>query len=230
MQAVILAAGKGTRLKPLTDKLPKPLLKINSYETILDRIFNELPKEINEVILVINYLGEKIKRKYGKKYKDIKIKYVFHKKLDGTAKALWQCKNLLKNDFLLLHGDDLYKKEDLSKLIKHSFAVLAYQKRCFPKGGLITLTKNKKLKTIVEYPKKPLGNYLINTGAYKLKKLFFDYPPVLTHKKSNEYGLPQTLSSIAADHPISVVKASYHYQVNTLKELKGICKNLKNIS
>jgi L-glutamine-phosphate cytidylyltransferase len=55
MQAVILAAGRGTRLKPFTDKTPKTLLKVKD-KTILEQSLDKLPREINEVIIVIGYL------------------------------------------------------------------------------------------------------------------------------------------------------------------------------
>ena len=67
MQAVILAAGHGTRLRPLTYQMPKPLIKVADKCLIEHNIFN-LPSEISELIIVIGYLGEQIQNYFGENY------------------------------------------------------------------------------------------------------------------------------------------------------------------
>src|SRR3989344_8009398 len=118
MQAVILAAGLGTRMGKLTKDTPKPLLKINN-ETLLEHNFRAMPDEIDEVMLVIGYLGGQIRKKIGDEFEGKKIIYLEQKELKGTAHALFQCKDLLEDRFLVIHGDDLYSKTDLAELIKH---------------------------------------------------------------------------------------------------------------
>ena len=79
MKTVIFAAGKGERLRPLTFKIPKPLLKI-SGKTFLERIIDALPFFLNEIIIVVGYKKEQIKKFLGEKYKNRKIYYVVQKK------------------------------------------------------------------------------------------------------------------------------------------------------
>src|SRR3989344_511325 len=123
MQAVILAAGKGTRMGDLTKNTPKPLLKIGN-KTILEQTLESLPEEIEEVILVIGYLGEQIKNLIGGSFAGKKVTYVEQKELKGTADAIFECKDLLRGRFLVLMGDDLYNKRDLENLIKSPLAIL----------------------------------------------------------------------------------------------------------
>ncbi len=79
MKVIILTAGRGSRLAPLTNSTPKTLIKINKKERIIDKIIQNIPAEITEVIFVINYLGEKIKKYIRENYKQnthFKISFV----------------------------------------------------------------------------------------------------------------------------------------------------------
>ena len=100
-QAVILAAGLGLRFRPLTETRPKPLLKILD-KSILEHNLDQLDGLVKEVILVVGYLQEKIKRVLGSKYKTLKIRYIFQKKPLGTADAAKKALPFLKEKFLLL--------------------------------------------------------------------------------------------------------------------------------
>jgi NDP-sugar pyrophosphorylase family protein len=72
MQCVILAAGKGTRLRPLTDNLPKPLVKV-AGKTLLDHIVSSLPSAVDELIIVTGYLEEQIKAHCGTEFYGRKV-------------------------------------------------------------------------------------------------------------------------------------------------------------
>ena len=80
MQLVILAAGRGKRMKTLTENMPKPMLTVLGND-LLEHKISILPKEIDEVIIVIGYLGEKIKKHFGTNFKGKKISYVEQKEL-----------------------------------------------------------------------------------------------------------------------------------------------------
>ena len=114
MQAIILAAGKGTRMGMLTKNIPKPMLKV-AGKTLLEHKFDILPESIDEIIMVIGYLGEVIRDTYGNEYKGKKITYVLQDKMHGTGGAVWLCRDLIADKFLVLNGDDMYAKEDLEK-------------------------------------------------------------------------------------------------------------------
>ena len=111
MQAVILAAGLGTRLRPLTYDTPKPLLKIGD-KTLIEYNIERLPECIDELVIVIGYLGEQIIDYFGNQYKGKKISYIKQSQLLGTGHALFLCKKILNDRFLVLMGDDIYSQED----------------------------------------------------------------------------------------------------------------------
>jgi NDP-sugar pyrophosphorylase family protein len=92
MQCVILAAGKGTRLRPLTDTIPKPLVKV-AGRPLLDHIVEALPSSVNELIIVTGYLEEQIHTHCGKSFHGRKVTYVHQEEQKGTAHALWLCKD-----------------------------------------------------------------------------------------------------------------------------------------
>ena len=171
-QAVILAAGKGTRIEPLTLTKPKPLLKICN-RTILEHNLDQLNGLVKEVILVIGYKGEMIRKLISSEYKGLKIKYVWQKNALGTGDAAKKVALLLKNKFLLLYGDDLYYREDIKKCLK-KFPCILLKKIEEPSAFGQVLIKRNIVKELKEKPKKNVSN-LVNTGVYFLDKNIFHF-------------------------------------------------------
>ena len=116
MQAIILAAGNGNRLRPLTDSIPKVMIEVCG-ETIIKRALNHLAelKKIKEVIIVVGYKAERIKEHIGKSYKDMKITYVLNKDYSSTNNmySLWLAKDYVKNDVILLEGEKQITKKSI---------------------------------------------------------------------------------------------------------------------
>ena len=119
---VILCGGKGTRLKSLTKKIPKPLIKINDIP-FLDYLINFYQKyDFKKIYLLAGYNGRKIKKVYEKKnFNFIDIEVIVEKKLMGTGGSLLQLKNKIKNDFILINGDSYvdYNFKKFEKLNKN---------------------------------------------------------------------------------------------------------------
>lgn len=166
-QAVILVAGEGTRLRPLTYTRPKPLLKVGK-KTILEHNLDQLNSLVSEVILVIGYKGDMIKEKIGNSYKGMKIKYVTQDTPLGTGDSAQRAISKLKDKFLLLNGDDIYYKEDLNNLLEKCPSILL-QEVVAPEAFGQIVTEGEKVKELVEKPAKNVSN-MVNTGAYFLDK------------------------------------------------------------
>lgn len=166
MQIVILAAGRGTRMNELTDEVPKPMLEIKGKPILAYKI-EALPKEIDEVIFVIGYLGNQIQKYFGDLYAGKKISYAVQENLNGTGGAVHLVKDLIKDDFLVMMGDDLYIRDDVARIMKHDFALLGLEVDDPRKFGVLYLNENGDLENIVEKPNIP-GPAFANIALYKL--------------------------------------------------------------
>ena len=203
MQAVILAAGRGTRMGELTRSTPKPMLLLLG-KPLLEWQLEMLPKEIDEVILVVGYLSEQIESYFGGVWQGRKVSYVRQKELNGTAGAIHSVKDFLRNTALVINGDDLYHPEDLKTMLQEKQAVLGLFVENAEPYGLLERTDRGTLFSITERPHgKKTG--IVNTGAYIFGKEFFDYPLVPISEK--EFGLPQTLVGMNRDYDVRVLSA-----------------------
>lgn len=137
--AVIQAGGKGTRLKTLTkDEIPKPLLDINGKPMIEWQIENVKKYGVQEFVLIIGHLGEKIKEYFQDGARlGIRLIYIEEKEPLGSAGALYYLKNKLHNDnFILIFGDVMFDM-DMERMVRfhekyHAFATLAVHPNTHP--------------------------------------------------------------------------------------------------
>jgi len=217
MQAIIMAAGRGTRLQTLNSETSKHMLPIAPGKPILSHTVDILPGEIDEVIFVVNHLREHIQNYFGSRYGGRRIKYALQKELNGTGGAVHVCKNLVNDNFIVVSGDDIYHPEDIKKVAQcDSYCILVHEPPAGEeiRAAVIETNGDNTIKRIVEYPDSLKSeSRLINTALYKLEKNFFDYP--LVPISSVEYGLPQTLVTLAKDFPINIVTATFWQVVNT---------------
>lgn len=213
MQAVILAAGLGTRMGKLTKNIPKPMLKILG-KNLLELKMNSLPKQVDEVILIVGYKSEVIKKYFKDNFNGRKITYVEDTELKGTANALWQAKKILKNKFLVMMGDDIYNSSSILECAKNPLSIVVKPALENEDGSRIIL-KNKKL-TGYSLNKEP---GLLFTGLYCLTKDIFRYKPVKL-KTKDEYGLPQTLLKLAEKKKVKIIKTNYWMQITCPEDLK----------
>ncbi|MFX0069900.1 MAG: sugar phosphate nucleotidyltransferase [Candidatus Hermodarchaeota archaeon] len=119
MKAIILAAGLGIRLRPLTERIPKPLINIDGKTLIKRSLENLNYFKFDEILIVVGYLQDYIKKEIGSNYRNTKITYVFNPDYSNTGSmySLSQTKDLVNDDILLLEGDLLYDKKALECLL-----------------------------------------------------------------------------------------------------------------
>lgn len=183
MKAVILAGGKGTRLKPYTTVFPKPLMPIGD-KPILEIVIQQLKSYgFNEITIAVGHLAELIMTFFndGSKH-GIKIRYTREDKPLGTAGPLALIKDELKETFLMMNGDVL-ATIDYSDLINYhkrnkAIATIALNKReVHIDFGVVEIDDSK----IVKYTEKPKISYLVSMGVYVFE------PEILKYIRPNEY-------------------------------------------
>lgn len=133
MKALILASGTGSRLKPLTDDIPKCLVKVNE-KTILERQLDRfLEAGIKDVIITTGPFEEKISEAIRPYKKSLNIKLVKNEVYDKTNYifSIYRAKEELNDDILLAHGDLVFDKEVVDKLIKSDHKNTAIVKKDF---------------------------------------------------------------------------------------------------
>ncbi|MBI2651705.1 NTP transferase domain-containing protein [Candidatus Woesearchaeota archaeon] len=203
MQAVILAAGKSTRTYPLTLTKPKPLLKA-ANKSIIEWDIDAVKDITNEIIIVTGYKKEMLEKFVSQKYPKLDIKFIQQKEQLGTGNALLTIKNFIKNEFILLMGDNIYSKADANKIIKHRCSILVKNVKNPENFGVI-IEKNNFLLDIIEKPENYVSS-LINCALYSLDKNIFDVLKTIKKSARNEYELTDALK-ITAKSKVRCVKS-----------------------
>ena len=197
MQAVILAAGRGTRMEELTTAVPKPMLLV-AGKTLLEHKLDALPEEIREVVIIVGHLSHVIKDHYKGSYRGRTLIHVEQSDLNGTAGALWAAKDVLKDRFMVLNGDDIFTQKDLKVCAEESpsWKLLVQQMSEMRRSGSVELDENAHIVKIVEGD---LGaaTGLASTNMFTLDTRLFTQPLVPKQEGSLEYGLPQTVIAAA---------------------------------
>ena len=218
MQAVILAAGRGTRMGALTEALPKPLL-CAAGKTLLEYKLDILEGIVDEVVIIVGYHETRIREHVGDSYGSMRVTYATQEVLDGTAGALWTAEPYLKDRFVVLMGDDLYTRADIEKCIAvPDWAVLVSVRQQEGAGGLMVM-EGKNLVAVKEgtYP----AGTLANTNAFALDIRLFTHHLVPKSEGSPEYGLPQTVlaASQTGGMALAVVATTDWFQVTAPEDL-----------
>ncbi len=202
MQAVIMAAGEGKRMRPLTLERPKPLIEV-AGKPIIEHVLDALPPEIDEVIVVIGYKGDMIKEHLGDSYGGKKLRYVHQWMPAGTAHALSLARPFLSGKFLMLNADDILGPEALAEAIKHPLAILVATHTKPETMGVIATKENGTLDSIEEKPENPKSN-LVNTGTMVLDDRLFSFEA--PRHPTGEYYMTDPMSAMAKEHPVVVVE------------------------
>lgn len=212
-------------MRPLTLDKPKPMIEVMG-KPILHHIFDILPVEIDEVVLVVGYKGDKIRNYFGNEFQKRKIKYIEQKDKKGTAHALLLCGSHLKNEkFLLLYADDFHGKESIEKCVKHELAVLVAEAENPERFGVVTTDSKGRVIAIEEKPEKPKSN-LVSTGFLVLDQRIFNYEPEI--HPNGEYYLTDMLNKLIRDHQVIAEKTEFWVPIGYPEDLIKIEKVLKS--
>jgi len=206
MQCVILAAGKGTRMRPLTETTPKPLIPVCG-KPILDHIIEALPEVVTEVILVTSYLEEQIKSHYGTEWGGRSVAYVTQDDPSGgTGAALMCAKELITGKFLFMYADDVHGAPALAAVCAEEHAVLAMPTTEPEHFGILVLNGDGTLQEIVEKPaREEAPSNLANIGGWVMQPDIFEYE-VEPDAETGEVYVTDMLTQYAKTRSVKVVE------------------------
>ena len=165
MKAIILAGGRGKRLRPVTDYVPKPLIPIKNIPIIEWQIKYLKKFGISEVIICSGYKTEMIENYLSNKKLGIKITFSVENTPLGTGGAIKKAgKKINEKSFIVINGD-IITNIDLKKLLKKENSIAAIQLKT--KFGILQITDDK----IIKFnEKKEIENLWMNAGIYHLEK------------------------------------------------------------
>ena len=187
-KAMVMAAGVGSRLEPLTQKIPKPLVPVIN-KPVMDILLEKLKDfGVEEVIANTHYLAESIQKRYSVNSPvDIKFTSIYEDSLSGTAGGVKKCQFFFDDvdDFIVVSADGLHDA-DLNKIVKShkesgciaTMAIVAVDHEEVSKYGVVVPSAEH---IVMEFQEKPpvelaKSNY-INTGIYVFNKRIFDFIP-----------------------------------------------------
>ena len=214
MDAVILAAGLGTRLRPHTLTTPKPLLPVRG-RPILDWTLGALPPTVDRVVVVVNYLAGQIEDYLRRQTHVAEWVVVRQEQPRGTGDALRSCRDHLRSEsFLTLNGDDLYGAADLAALARRPAGVLVQAVDRPRQFGIAFLKSDGTLERLVEKPDFD-GRRLANTGAYVFPLQVFQIELKLSAR--GEYEITDYVTSLAQSGTVYVVEAAFWLPIGTVE-------------
>ncbi len=197
MQAVILAAGEGKRVRPLTRSRPKALLPVANRPIIGHVIEALLKNGIRDIIVVVGYRKEQVIRFLNEL--DVPITVVVQNKQLGTAHALNCAKSHITGDFLLLPGDNYIDPYSVGRIkdIKNAMLVKEHPN---PSNFGVVLLKDGLVSGIIEKPEHS-PSFMVSTGIFSLTKDFFSFTSGndITDAVSSMLASGETLQGVVAD-------------------------------
>lgn len=204
MKAVILAAGEGMRLRPLTVSEPKVMIPI-ANRPILEYVVESLVRnELRDIVMVVGYKKERIMSHFedGRRF-GARIEYVVQEKQLGNGHALLCAKDRLQGEFLVLPGDNVVDARAVGDLLRSGACpgALVVESENPSKYGVVTLEKGE-IKSVHEKPSEAISNIIL-TGVYCLTDQIFKY--IEQCIAEGEYGLSNAVQASLASQSVKPV-------------------------
>jgi mannose-1-phosphate guanylyltransferase len=204
MKAFILAAGLGTRLRPLTENQPKVMVEVGGQK-ILERTIGQLKVAgVDDLVINTHYFPEAVTNYFGNGAKwGVKIKYSFEPEILGTAGGLKKCQDDFKDEkeFLVVYGDNIFDV-DFNSIIKEPVKadciVVLFDRFKNPNsgaaGGVVEVGNDGMINAFLEGAKRPEIPY-VNGGVYKCTPQIFSLIPPNTFYDFGKQVFPEMLRS-----------------------------------
>ena len=178
MHLVIMAAGEGSRMRPFTNTVPKPLLQICG-KTIIENNIESIVDQFESIFMIVKYKKESFVSYFWEEYKWKKITYIEQGDTAWTGAAILSLQGKLNGEFIVISGDDLYDASDIIALSEQSWYATLCKRVDNPElFGIFTCDASGKATGIIEKPTDPTIGNLANIGNHKFDDQIFE---ILSH-------------------------------------------------
>ncbi|AHG04078.1 glucose-1-phosphate thymidylyltransferase [Halobacterium sp. DL1] len=197
MKVVVVAAGEGTRMRPLTAKRPKPLLPV-AGRPIVEHAMDACADLVDGYVLVVGYRGDQVRDRIGDEYAGHPVTYTKQGEQLGTAHAIGQAADHVDERFLALNGDVLLTENLVTGLAETPANAMAVKRVENPSSFGVVNVGDGRVTGIVEKPADPPTN-LANLGVYAFEPEIFDYIEATELSERGEYEITDSLGALVAD-------------------------------
>jgi NDP-sugar pyrophosphorylase family protein len=221
MKAIILAAGKGERLRPLTDSTQKVMIEVGGKPCLQHSIELLRKYGITEIAINTYYLPEKIKEyfKDGSEF-GVSIRYSYEPEILGTAGALNNFRDFLRGEFFVVYGDVIHRInfEEMMRFHRsmRGLTTIALDNRSQKGKGAVVLNGNRIVR-FVEKPKEEIPGALVNSGVYLTNHKIFDYIP---QQGFSDFGYHVLPSALRAGERLYGLKIEEVIDIGTIEDLE----------
>lgn len=215
--ALILAAGRGTRLNEMTDYIPKCLVEVNQ-KSLLDRMLEQLNEEgFTKLILVVGYKSDVIIKKFGLSYKNINIQYVMNAEWESSNNiiSLYKAIDYITEDFLLIESDLIFNLEAI-KLMKKPGLIAVEAFQSYMNGTVVDLDEESNVRAMYLNSSEDRPQQI--NGLYKTVNLYS-----FSYKDFHKHIVPILKNLINEGHSDVYYELSFEYAIkNNLVNFKAI--------
>lgn len=204
MQAVILAAGEGTRMRPLTETVPKPMLPVADRPLCAHTADAAVEAGATELVFVVGYEAAAVRAYFDDAYRGVPVSFARQDEQRGTADAVRAAREHLDGSFAVLNGDNLYDPESIAALFEASPAIAAIEVDDPANYGVLsTSPSGERITEIVEKPAVPPSN-LANAGAYAFPERAIDWLDV-GESARGEYEITDVVSRLVESMSVTPI-------------------------
>ncbi|AFZ74459.1 bifunctional sugar-1-phosphate nucleotidylyltransferase/acetyltransferase [Natronobacterium gregoryi] len=202
MKAVVLAAGKGTRIRPLSETVPKPMLPVGDRPLAAHAVDAAIDAGADEIVLVVGYEADPVREFFGSERGGVPVSYAVQSEQNGTADAVNVARSHLEGPFAVLNGDNLYDPAAIERLFEQRPAVCAIEVDDPASYGVLS-TDDGTVSRIVEKPTEPSTN-LANAGAYAFPAKAVEWLDVSASERG-EHEITDVLARVIEEFAVTPV-------------------------
>ena len=212
-KAVLLAAGKGTRMKELTNDVPKPMLEVRGKPILLHIIEGLAAAGVTDFLIVVGFRADVVLAFFGDGSRfGVRVSYVTQVVQDGTGRVVELAKDFAGNDpFVLSYGDILIDSGNYMRLVSlgtaEGFVSVKHNEGEIANGGCVVVNDRFELTDLIEKPAGKAPSPWYNAGVYSFRPSIFDFTAKLKLSSRGEYELTDAIRDLAqAGNVVQVVE------------------------